>query len=160
MPKWLWETLREAETVGASKDPVTKSQPPRRFGSYIAMVISIVESETSSYEEAARQHVWREAMAEEYASIMKNDVWEVVPRLEGKSIITSRWLYKIKYATNGNIEKYKARFVARWFSQIEGVDYDETFALVARYSSIHCIISIVAEMGWMIHQMDDSPDGC
>ena len=53
---------------------------------------------------------------EEYASIMKNDVWEVVPRLEGKSVVTSRWLYKIKYAIDGSIEKYKARFVARGFS--------------------------------------------
>ena len=44
-------------------------------------------------------------MAEEYASIMKNDVWEVVPRPEGKSAITSRWLYKIKYVVDGNIEK-------------------------------------------------------
>lgn len=62
----------------------------------------------------------------EYASIMKNGVWEVVPRPEGKSVVTSRWLYKIKYAVDGSIEKYKARFVARGFSQIEGVDYGET----------------------------------
>ena len=88
---------------------------------------------------------------EEYASIMKNDVWEVVPRPEGKSLVTSRWLYKIKYATDGSIEKYKARFVARGFSQVEGVDYDETFAPVARYTSIRSIISIAVEMGWQIH---------
>ena len=56
--------------------------------------------------------------------------------------------------TDGNIEKYKARFVAKGFSQIEGVDYDETFASVDRYISIHSIISIAAEMGWKIHQID------
>jgi hypothetical protein len=44
--------------------------------------------------------------------------------------------------------------VARGFSQVEGVDYDETFALVARYASISAVISIAAEMGWKIHQMD------
>ena len=86
-------------------------------------------------------------MAEEYASIMKNDVWEVVPKPEGKSVVTSRWLYKIKYAADGSIEKYKARFVARGFSQVEGVDYDETFAPVARYTSIRSIISIATKMG-------------
>ena len=75
-------------------------------------------------------------------------------RLEGKSVATSRWLYKIKYVADGNIEKYKARFVARGFSQIEGVDYDKTFALVAHYTSIYSIISIAVEMGWRIHQMD------
>eukprot|EP00253_Pinus_taeda_P021776 PITA_21776 len=92
-------------------------------------------------------------MQEEYSSIMKNDVWEVVPRPEGKSVVTSRWLYKVKHAADGNIEKFKARFVARGFSQV-GVDYDEAFAPVARYTSIRSIISIAVEMGWKIHQMD------
>ena len=90
-------------------------------------------------------------MLEEYSSIMKNDVWEVVLRPEGKSVVTSRWLYKVKHAADGSIEKFKARFVARGFSQVEGVDYEETFAPVARYTSIHSIISIAAEMGWKIH---------
>jgi hypothetical protein len=85
---------------------------------------------------------------------MRNDVWEVVPRLEGKSVVTSKWLYKIKYVANGRIEKHKARFVARGFSQIEGIDYDETFAPIARYTSIRSIMAIEAKMGWKIHQMD------
>eukprot|EP00253_Pinus_taeda_P030525 PITA_30525 len=55
---------------------------------------------------------------------------------------------------DGSVEKYKARFVAGGFSQIEGIDYEETFALVARYSSIRMILSLSAEMGWHIHQMD------
>ena len=49
-------------------------------------------------------------MIEEYQSIMTNDVWDVVPRLEGKSIVTSKWIYKIKHAAHGSIEKYKAIF--------------------------------------------------
>jgi hypothetical protein len=93
-------------------------------------------------------------MMEEYNSIMKNDVWEIVPRPEGKSVVTSRWLYKLKYVADGSIEKYKARFVARGFSQVEGVDYDETFALIARYTSIRSVISIATNMGWKMHQMD------
>jgi hypothetical protein len=75
-------------------------------------------------------------MTEEYQSILKNDVWDVVPRPEGNSVVTSKWIYKIKHAANGSIEKYKAIFVARGFSQIEGVDYDKTFAPLARYTSI------------------------
>ena len=91
---------------------------------------------------------------DEYHSIMKNDVWEILPRPEGKSVVTSRWLYKLKHAADGSVEKYKARFVARGFSQVEGIDYDETFALVCRYTSIRALISIAVEMGWKIHQMD------
>jgi hypothetical protein len=63
-------------------------------------------------------------------------------------------LYKTKFATDGIIEKHKARFVARGFSQIEGVNYDETFTPITRYTSIRSIITITTEMGWSIHRMD------
>ena len=63
-------------------------------------------------------------MIEEYHSIMKNDVWEVVPRLEKKYFMTSKWICKIKHAVDGSIEKYKAIFVACGFSQKEGIDYE------------------------------------
>jgi hypothetical protein len=94
------------------------------------------------------QQVWREAMVEEYDSIVRNDIWEAVPGPVGKSVVTSRWLYKTKFVADGSIDKHKAHFVARGFSQIEGVDYDETFAPVARYTSIRNIIAIAADMGW------------
>jgi hypothetical protein len=68
--------------------------------------------------------------------------------------VTSRWLYKLKHATDSSIEKYKARFVAWGLSQVEGVDYDETFTPVSRYTSIKAVISISTDMGWKIHQMD------
>ena len=92
-------------------------------------------------------------MIEEYQSIMKNDVWEVVPRSEGKSVVTSKWIQKIKHAVDRSIEKYKARFVAHVFSQKEGIDYEETFAVVARYTSIRSVLSLAAVMRWNIHQM-------
>jgi hypothetical protein len=78
----------------------------------------------------------------------------VVPRPEGKSVVTSKWLYKIKYVTYGSIEKHKARFVARGFSHVEGIDYNETFTPIARYISIKSIMAIAAGMSWKIHQMD------
>jgi len=79
---------------------------PKRFGSYLAMVTRITNSEPTTFEQSTDQQVWRDAMQEEYDSIVRNDVWEVVPRLEGKSVVTSRWLYKIKYAIDGSIEKH------------------------------------------------------
>ena len=93
-------------------------------------------------------------MVEEYQSIMKNDVWEIVPRPEDKLFVTSRWLCKIKHGAYGSIEKYKARFVARGFSQKEGVDYNETFSPMAPYTSIRSIISIASTMGWKLPQTD------
>eukprot|EP00253_Pinus_taeda_P008081 PITA_08081 len=61
---------------------------------------------------------------------------------------------QVKQVADGSVEKYKARFVARGFSQIEGIDYEETFAPVARYSSIRMILDLSVQMGWHIHQMD------
>ena len=95
--------------------------------------VSLRDTVPTTYEETSVHQVWRDAMMEEYNSIMKNGVWEVVLRPEGKSVVTSKWLYKIKHVADGSIEKYKAHFVARGFSQVEGVDYDETFAPMTRF---------------------------
>jgi hypothetical protein len=81
------------------------------------LMSKIIDLEPSTYEEVAKQQEWKDAMMEDYQSIMKTDVWEVVLRLEGKSMVTFKWIYKIKHVVYGNIEKYKARFVARGFSQ-------------------------------------------
>ena len=62
-------------------------------------------------------------------------------------MVSSRWLYKVKQAADGSVEKHKARFVARGFSQVEGIDYDETFSPIARYSSIKLMLALSAQMG-------------
>ena len=91
-------------------------------------------------------------MMEEYQSIMNNDVWDIVPKPERKSVVSSKWIYKIKHTADGtSIEKYKARFVARGFSQKEGIDYEETFVPVARYTSIKTIMALASMMKWNLH---------
>jgi hypothetical protein len=70
-------------------------------------------------------------MEEEYQSILKNDVWDIVLRPEGKFVVTSNWIYKIKYVVDGSVKKHKVRFEAIGFSQVEGIDYEETFYLVS-----------------------------
>jgi hypothetical protein len=147
--------LREAhEQVDAPRTSVRQSKPPKRFSNYMALMSELIEVEPSNFQEAYEQHVWRDAMMEEYSSIMKNDIWEVVLWPEGKSMIGSRWIYKIKHVADGKVDKFKARFVAKGFSQKEGIDFSETFAPVVRYSSIRAVISIAAKLGWQIHQMD------
>jgi hypothetical protein len=95
-----------------------------------------------------------DAMTEEYQSIIKNDVGEVVPRPNNKDVVSSKWIYKIKHAANKSIEKHKERCVARGFSQKESIDYEETCAHVSRYTSIRTIIALAAKMKWNLHQMD------
>lgn len=100
--------------------------------------------EPSSFQEATHHQVWVDAMVEEYNSIMTIDVWAVVPRPQDRLVVGLRCIYRIKYAVDGNIEKFKARFVAKGYSQKEGIDYEETFAPVARYTYIRSVISLVA----------------
>jgi hypothetical protein len=97
---------------------------------------NISDVEPFLFEEADKLQVWKDAMLEEYMSILKNNVWDIVSRPRDKSMVSSKWMYKIKHTTDGSVEKFKARFVASGFTQKEGIDNDETFAPVARYTSI------------------------
>jgi hypothetical protein len=100
------------------------------------------------------KHINRYAMIKEYTSIMRNDFWYIVSKPEGKSVVSSKWIYKIKHVAYGSIEKFKVSFVARGLSQKERVDYGDTLSPVANYSYIRDIISIASIMRWRIHQMD------
>jgi hypothetical protein len=121
--------LKEANgQVELPKTLVITSVPPQRYSGYAALMSSMIELGPTCFEEAIERKSWRDIMMEEYTSIIKNDVWEIVPRPQNKSIVSSKWIYKLKHATDGSVDKHKARFVARGFSQKEGVDYEETFA--------------------------------
>jgi hypothetical protein len=69
-------------------------------------------------------------------------------------VVSSKWLFKIKHVVDGSIEKYKEIFVSHGFSQKEGIDYEEIFSHVARYTLIRTIIALSAKMKWKLHQMD------
>ena len=88
--------------------------------------------------------IWVDAMVEEYDSIVCNSVWDVVPRPKNKSVVSSSWLYKVKQVADGSVDKSKARFLARGFSQVEQIEYDETFSPIARYSSIIFMLALSA----------------
>eukprot|EP00253_Pinus_taeda_P034476 PITA_34476 len=83
---------------------------------YIPSSRKIVVTKPSNIQEVAQHQLWVDAMVEVYSSIMTNDVWEVVPRPEDRSIVGSRWIYKIKYVANGNAKKYKVRFMPKGYA--------------------------------------------
>ncbi|XP_036148569.1 uncharacterized protein LOC105833689 isoform X2 [Monomorium pharaonis] len=96
---------------------------------------------------------WYNAMATELRSI-KNDVWKLVDRSDNKNIIKSRIMLTNKYQSDGCLQKRKARIVARGFSHRPGIDFDETFASVARLSSIRLVMAIAAHYKMHIYQCD------
>ena len=75
------------------------------YSSYVALMCDLVDQEPTIYEEIAQKKEGIEAMTEEYQSIMKNDVWDIVPKPENKNVVSLKWIYKIKHAANGSIEK-------------------------------------------------------
>jgi hypothetical protein len=153
-PTWARELIQDGEKYGVPEGTTRQVKRPKPFSSYTALMCDLLEEEPTYFEESIQRKEWADAMTEEYQSIIKNDVWEIVPRPKSKDVVSSKWLFKIKHAVDGSIEKYKARFVARGFSQKEGIDYEETFSLVARYTSIRTIIALAAKMKWKLHQMD------
>jgi hypothetical protein len=90
-PRWFQETLKEAiENVGEPQSQIRQRRPPIRLGAYLALVTTIRDIEPQTFAQVEDHQVWREAMVEEYDSIVRNGVWDVVPRPVGKSVVASK----------------------------------------------------------------------
>ncbi|GJX99396.1 retrovirus-related pol polyprotein from transposon TNT 1-94, partial [Tanacetum coccineum] len=121
------------------------------FCYYDAFLTSV---EPYKYKDALTQACWIEAMQEELNEFERLEVWELVPCLEKVMVITLKWIYKVNLDELGGILKNKARLVARGYHQEEGIDFEESFALVARLDAIRIFLAFAAYMNMIIYQMD------
>jgi hypothetical protein len=153
-PAWARELIQDGEKYGVPEGTTRQVKIPKLFSSYMALMCDLLEKELTCFEEAIQKKEWADAMTEEYQSIIKNDVWEIVPRPKSKNVVSSKWIFKIKHVSDGSIEKYKEKFVTPRFSQKEGIDYEKKFSPIARYTSMRTIIALAAKMKWKLHQMD------
>ena len=153
-PAWAREIIQDVKNYGAPDGSFRERKKPRAYSSDVALLCDIIDVDPAYYEEIIENKVWKDAMNEEYQSTVKNCFWDVVPRPKEKSIVSSKWIYKMKHSTNGSMAKYKARFISRGFSQKEVIYYEETFSPVARYTSIRSILAIAGVLKWKVHQMD------
>jgi hypothetical protein len=110
--------------------------------------------ETKNFNEASKYYLWVKAMNDELDQIEKNNMWEKVHRPEGKNIIGSKWIFKNKLNEQGQVVRNKARLVCKGYSQIEGLDFDETFAPVARLEAIIIFLSYACHKRFKFYQMD------
>jgi hypothetical protein len=110
--------------------------------------------EPKNFHEASKDVNSLKSMTEELDQIEKNDTWELVPRPTNKNVIGSKWVYKNKMNEQENIVRNKARLVCKGYSQIEGLDFDETFAPVARLEAIILFSSYACHKNFKVYQMD------
>jgi hypothetical protein len=97
---------------------------------------------------------WRRAMEEEYAALLANHTWHLVPCPPGNNVVTGKWLFRHKLTSDGSLDRYKAHWVLRGFTQHLGVDYDETFSPVVKFATGRAVLSLALSRAWAIHQLD------
>src|SRR3954469_1294946 len=113
-----------------------------------------VASEPTSYRDAEHHPEWQLAMAEDIAALERTGTWDLVSPPPGVRPITCKWVYKIKTRSDGSLERYKARLVARGFQQEHGCDYDETFAPVAHMTTVRTLLAVASARHWSVSQLD------
>ena len=112
------------------------------YASYVCKLSSI--SIPSTLQEALADSHWTTAMAEEMKALKRNVTWDLVTLPIRKKIVGCRWVFVVKDNADGTIERYKARLVAKWYTQSYGVDYQETFAPIAKLNTVRVLLSLVA----------------
>ena len=154
--------LREVAKVSNSHEKRQRNPPKRLIEedqcNFTESLLADI-AEPRSFKEAcsnSNSHSthWKESMDSEFASLMKNDTWELVPRPAGTNIVGCKWIYKVKRGASGEIERFKSRLVAQGFSQTEGVDFTEVYAPVARFPTIRTLLAFANAHDLEVHHMD------
>ena len=97
---------------------------------------------------------WKKAIDVELQNLQSAGTWDIIERPSNVNVVDSKWVFRLKKDAEGRVIKWKARLVARGFTQVQGVDYFETFAPVARLASIRFILAIAAQNDWEIFMFD------
>ena len=147
------DTSVEGRARRCRREPVwmiyyEKGEGPSDEDSENAMMV--IEDDLVTFEEAVKSRNWRDAIE----AIEKNKTRELTNLPTGVKPIGVKWIFKTKLKENGEIDKFKARFVAKGYAQQYGVDYTEVFAPIAKMDTIRIILSIAAQYGWNIFQLD------
>ena len=93
-------------------------------------------------------------MIEEYDALVRNGTWQLVPPTSSQNIVGCKWVYRVKYKSDGSVERLKARLVAKGFHQRSGIDYSDTFSPVIKPTTLRIILSLAISHGWPLHQLD------
>ncbi|CAM8970229.1 unnamed protein product [Rhodiola kirilowii] len=131
---------------------VNYSQCSPQYQHYILQSSSIPEP--TSFTQANKDPLWRDAMEKELSALQSNNTWTFVPLPPNKNPVGSKWIFRVKRHSDGTIERYKARLVAKGFTQEEGLDYNETFAPVVKMPTVRMVLALAASKDWPLYQLD------
>ena len=122
---------------------------------YRAFVTSLDQIQIpNSVQEALKMSQWKAATLEELRALEKNGTWTLTDLPPGKHIVGCKWIFSVKYRANENVERFKARLVAKGFAQSYRIDYQETFAPVAKLNTIRVLLYISVNRDWPLFQLD------
>jgi hypothetical protein len=93
-------------------------------------------------------------MEEEFAALIANNTWDLVPHPVGSNVVTSKWIFKHKFNSDGSLERYKARWILLGFTQRSGIDCDETFSPVVKTATVRIVLSLAVSGSLPVHQLD------
>ncbi|CAL2255216.1 unnamed protein product [Prunus armeniaca] len=147
-------TTLQDEGISESSQAIDHTPKKWRSVNEIMAQCNMYIVEPESFEEANLDESWKNAMKAELEMIEKNNTWTLGDRPFGKPIIGVKWVYKMKLNLDGSVQKNKARLVAKDYSQRPRIDYNETFALVARLDTIRTLIALAAQKEWILYQLD------
>lgn len=111
-------------------------------------------TEPSSYSKAKTDANWIKAMDQEIAALEGNGTWIITELPKGHKAISSKWVYKVKFKSDGSLDRYKARLVVKGFNQKLGKDYKHTISPVAKLPTVRMIIALATAKKWPLHQLD------
>ena len=137
----------------ARRYPNRCRQPSVRLRDFWTLTSELME-EPLDFNSASQDAKWQSAIQKEVDAILRNRTWDIIDRPSNRKPITAKWIFKLKRTTEGVVNKLKARIVARGFQQKEGIDYNEIFAPVDKWSTILLILALAAKHNWPLHQMD------
>lgn len=122
------------------------------YRKFLAAVVG--NNDPKSFKEAMKYDGWRQSMQEEIRALENNGTWTLEPLPTGKRALGSQWVYRTKFLSNGDVERLKSRLVVLGNHQQAGIDYTETFAPVAKMTTVRTFLAIAASKNWELHQMD------
>jgi len=134
-----------------AKNHITK---PKTKLSLLAKTVQTRPQIPNTVNQALRDEKWRNAMGEEINAQIRNNTFELVPPKPNQNVISTKWIFTLKYLPNGTLDRYKARLVARGFRQQYGLHYSETFSPVVKSLTIRLVLQLAVSRSWTIKQLD------